>query len=620
MKHLLLIIILLPFICFSQIKIDISQKSINDIKDDINYLNANIPSKGYTISKGTPENHRYDEEHTHLFNIGCPIVLIYKSQTKLITANYSGEFYFYDLPTGRLERNINFSKLGSEILKTNGLNKNSIITSLSCTDDEQYLIFQTYNFSGTNDKYKNYYVLDLNDVNLKVYSLYSFPKTEILNESKILTSTPKYLHEKALLKIQSLSKSRRKLKMSSRYDGIYFTATNYVPLKYIHLGDKTYYEAIDFFTNRSGRFIDNTSIADYSDFKSTISNNYLLNDIIQNNQGTFALFGTSYGSKSNASLVKIDELLNNVDELFEKSLLVINSFYKENIINKISNLIEYKKDKLYIKFENGNYYFVSPWLDQSIKCDMPNFIWSNSYDWNYYKNIEEINDLNLKSAILFNDVEKGEYKYFGWEENKLFVYTYKLNNISSFENPLEAQQLSLDKKLIDNIDFNLLLPKNTNSEITVETKPSSIVGETQCEVCAGTGFIPEKVRNGYIRSFQVNPITGELVKCFNCNGKGRYTLVTGNYEKKKFIQFGKWTLKNVNICNKNKIVIVFEANKRTFIQESRGGYITKGELSNNETIFYSFIVTNFGKVISRSETNLQSIEKCNEYYPIYNGD
>jgi hypothetical protein len=626
MKLFFLILLSLPVLSYSQIKIDLREKSVNDLSGDIYYQNANTPLDGYKISQAYSENDRYYEEYTHLFNIGSPTILTYKNQTKLITANYAGDLTFYDLPTGRIEKYIPFVKLGIAMLNTTGSNKNSIITSLSLTDNEQYLVIKTFNFNGTTDKFIDYYILDLNNIQSTtssrltgLYSLYSFPKMELLNETKILNTNPKFFQEKAISKIQELSSSKKKFKMNKRFDGIYFTANNFVPLKFINLGDKTYFDAIDFFTNSQGRFKRNTTIKNISDFTETVSNNYLLNDIIQNSKGTFALFGTSYGSKSNAVLTKIDDLLNNVDGLYDKAISDINTYFKANLIVNNSKIVEYKKDKLYLKHEDNKYYFVSPWLDQTNKCDKPLNIWGNSYEWKYYKTVTEINNLNLKFPILFDNNTIGKYCFMGWEENKLSIYNLSLSQINNFENPLTENQLLFQNTLANKIDFNTLLPQNNNSESVVDKQPSKDIGERSCEVCAGTGIVPDKVRNGYIRTFQRNPLTGGPVKCFNCNGSGKYTLVTGDYEKKEIIQFDKWKLKDVNACNSNKIIIVFETYKRTFIQESRGGYLTKGELISNEKLIFSFIIDKNGKVLSSKNTDLSKIEKCNNYYPIYVG-
>lgn len=626
MKLFFLILFSLPILSYSQIKIDLREKSVNDLSDDIYYQNVNTPLDGYKISQAYSENDRYYEEYTHLFNIGSPTIVTYKNQTKLITANYAGDLTFYDLPTGRVEKFIPFSKLGIAMLNSTGSNKNSIITSLSLTDNEQYLIIKTFNFNGTTDKFIDYYILDLSYSQSKTssrlsgfYSLYSFPKMELLNETKILNTNPKYFQEKALLKIQELSSSKKKFKMNKRFDGIYFTANNFIPLKYINLGDKSHFEAIDFFTNSQSRFKRNTTIKNISDFTETISNNYLLNDVIQNSNGTFALFGTSYGSKNNAVLIKIDDLLNNVDGLYNKAISDINTYFRENIILRNSKIIEYKNDKLYVKNEEGKYYFVSPWLDQTNKCEKPINIWGNSYEWKYYKTISELNNLGLKYPILFENNSIGKYCFMGWEENRLSIYNLLLGQINNFENPLTENQLTFQKTLLNTFDFNTILPQNNNSESVVDKQPSKDIGERACEVCAGTGIVPDKVRNGYIRTFQRNPLTGGPVKCFNCNGTGKYTLVTGDYEKKEIIQFDKWELKDVNVCNLNKIIIVFEANKRTFIQESRGGYLTKGTLISNEKLIYSYIIDKNGKVLSSKNTDLSTTEKCNDYYPIYTG-
>ncbi|MFV8344213.1 hypothetical protein [Flavobacterium sp. XS2P39] len=345
--RLFLLLFILPIIGHTQIKIDLREKSINDLTNDVNYENIYAPSEGYKISQAYSENNGYYGENIRIFKLGSPTIITYKEQKKLITANYAGDLFFYDLPTGRLEKSIAFSKLGIEMLNTTGSNKNSIITSLSLTENEQYLVIKTYNFNGTNDKFIDYYILDLNSKESTtssrltgLYSLYSFPKMELLNETKILNTNPKYFQEKALSKIQELSSSKKKFKMNKRFDGIYFTANNFVPLKFINLGDKTHFEAIDFFTNPQGRFKRYTTINNFSDFTETISNNYLLNDIIQNSKGTFALFGTSYGSKNNAVLTKIDDLLKNVDGLYDKAIAEINSYFKVNVIGNNSKLVE----------------------------------------------------------------------------------------------------------------------------------------------------------------------------------------------------------------------------------------------------------------------------------------
>lgn len=624
MKLFFLILLSLPFSSFSQIKIDLREKSVNDLSGDIYYQNVHTPLDGYKISQAYSENDRYYEEYSNLYNIGSPTIVTYKNQTKLITANYAGDLTFYDLPTGRIEKHIPFAKLGVAMLNTTGSNKNSIITSLSLTDNEQYLVIKTFNFNGTTDKFIDYYILDLNNIQsttssrlTSLYSLYSFPKMELLNETKILNTNPKFFQEKAISKIQELSTSKKIFKMNKRFDGIYFTANNFVPLKFINLGDKTYFDAIDFFTNSQGRFNRNTTINNISDFTKTVSNNYLLNDIIQNSKGTFALFGTSYGSKSNAVLTKIDDLLNNIDGLYDKAISDINTYFKANLIFNNSKIVEYKKDKLYLKHEDNKYYFVSPWLDQTNKCDKLLNIWGNSYEWKYYKTVTEINNLNLKFPILFDNNTIGKYCFMGWEENKLSIYNLSLNQINNFENPLKENQLLFQNTLVNKIDFNTLLPQNNNSESVVDKQPSKDIGERSCEVCAGTGIVPDKVRNGYIRTFQRNPLTGGPVKCFNCNGSGKYTLVSGDYEKKKIIQYDKWSLKAVNVCNTNKIIIVFETNKRTFFQESRGGYLTKGELASNEKLIYGFIIDKNGKVILSNNTDLRTTEKCNDYSPIF---
>ena len=624
MRIFFILIFFFPILNYSQIKIDLREKSINDLTSDIYYQSILAPSDGYKVSQANSENNGYYEEYMHLFSLGSPVLITYKNQTKIITANYAGDLFFYDLTTGRLERSIPFSKLSFAMLNTSGSNKNSIITGLSLTDNEQYLIIKTYNFNGTTDKFIDYYILDLNNVQSTassrltgLYSLYSFPKMELLNETKILNTNPKYFQENTLSKIQKLSSSEKKFQMNKRFDGIYFTANNFVPLKFIELGDKTYFDAIAFFTNSQGRFRQNTTINDLADFTETVSNNYLLNDIIQNSKGTFALFGTSYGSKNNSVLTKIDDLLNNVDGLYDKAISDVNRYFKENIIFNNFKIVEYKKDKLYLKFEDDKYYFVSPWLDQSNKCDRPINIWGNSYEWKYYKTISELNNLNLKFPILFDNNSIGKYCFMGWEENKLSIYYLSLNEINNFENPLTENQLTFQKTLSNKTDFNTLLPQNKNSESVVEKQPSKDIGERSCEVCAGTGIVPDKVRNGYIRTFQRNPLTGGPVKCFNCNGTGKYTLVSGDYEKKEIIQFDKWSLKDVNVCNSNKIIILFETNKRTFIQESRGGYLTKGSLIKNEKLIYSFIIDKNGRVLSSKNTDLSETEKCNDYYPIY---
>lgn len=629
MKNLSLVLfILLNVNCFSQIKIDLKNKTTDDLNSDIQYKATDnyAQSGGYKISHADYENRSYYEEFTKIFNIGCPTIVTYKKQTKIITANYAGDLFFYDIPTGRLEKSIAFSKLGIAMLNTAGSNKNSIITSLSLTDNEQYLVIKTYNFKGTNDKFIDYYILDLNSIESTtssrltgLYSLYSFPKMELLNEAKILNTNPKYFQEKAISKIQELSSSKKKFKMNKRFDGIYFTANNFVPLKFINLGDKTYFDAIDFFTSSQGRFKRNTTINNFSDFTETVSNNYLLNDVIQNSKGTFALFGTSYGSKNNAVLTKIDDLLKNVDGLYDKAISEINSYFKINVIGNNTKIVEYKKDKLYIKYEDDKYYFISPWLDQTNKCNKLLNIWGNSYEWKYYKTITELNNLSLNFPIFFDDNTIGKYNFMGWTENKLSIYNLSLSQINNFENPLNENQLTFQKILANMIDFNTLLPQNNNSETVVDKQPSKDIGEKSCEVCAGTGIVPDKVRNGYIRTFQRNPLTGSPVKCFNCNGTGKYTLVTGDYEKKEIIQFDKWSLKNVNVCNVNKIIIVFETNKRTFFQESRGGYLTKGKLANDEKLNYSFIIDKNGKIISSNNSDLSIAEKCSNYSPIYIG-
>lgn len=608
----------------SQIVIDLGEKNTENIENQIDYKAPFNENRAFIISVTPNTNSNFYEERLNLTYIGCPTIITYKNKSKLITANYSGDLFFYDIPTGRLEKSISFKKLGIAMLNTSGSNKNSIITSLSLTDNEQYLVIKTFNFNGTTDKFIDYYILDLNFSQSTtssrlsgLYSLYSFPKMELLNETKILNTNPKYFQEKAISKIQELSSSKKKFKMNKRYDGIYFTANNFVPLKFINLGDKTHFDAMDFFTNSQGRFIRNTAIKNYSDFTETISNNYLLNDVIQNSKGTFALFGTSYGSKNNAVLAKIDDLLNNVDGLYDKAISDINSYFKENIILGNSQIIEYKKDQLYVKNEDGKYYFVSPWLDQTNKCEKPKNIWGNSYEWKYYKTISELNNLGLNFPILFDNGTIGKYCFMGWEENKLSIYNLLLSQINNFEKPLTENQLTFQKTVVNTIDFNTLLPQNQNSESIVDKQPSKDIGERSCEVCAGTGFVPDKVRNGYIRTFQRNPLTGGPVKCFNCNGSGKYTLVTGDYEKKEIIQFDKWELKDVNACNSNKIIIVFETNKRTFIQESRGGYLTKGELKNNEKLIFSFIIDKNGKVLSSKNTDLSKTENCNNYYPIF---
>lgn len=611
---------------FAQIVIDLEKKNIGNIGNEIQYKAPFNQNRIFNISVTTHPNNDFYEEGLTLTYIGCPTIITYKNKTKLITANYSGDLFFYDLPTGRLENSITFKQLGIAMLRTTGSNKNSIITSMSLTDNEQYLVFKTYNFNGTTDKYIDYYILDLSAISsIKIsrpdflYSLYAFPNTEFLNENKILNTTPKQLQENAINKIQELSSSKKKFKMNKRYDGIYFTANNFVPLKYINLGDTTHFDAMDFFTNSQGRFNRNTTIKNYAEFAETISNNYLLNDVIQNSKGTFALFGTSYGSKNNAVLTKIDDLLNNVDGLYDKAISDINTYFKENIIFGKSQIVEYKKDKLYVKNEDGKYYFISPWLDQTNKCEKPKNIWGNSYEWKFYKTISELNNLGLNFPILIDNGTIGKYCFMGWEENKLSIYNLLLSQINNFEKPLTENQLTFQKTVVNTIDFNTLLPQNQNSESIVDKQPSKDIGERSCEVCAGTGIVPDKVRNGYIRTFQRNPLTGGPVKCFNCNGTGKYTLVTGDYEKREIIQFDKWELKDVNACNSNKIIIVFETNKRTFIQESRGGYLTKGKLISNEKLIFSFIIDKNGKVFSSKNTDLSKTDKCNNYYPIYVG-
>ncbi|MFV8344212.1 hypothetical protein [Flavobacterium sp. XS2P39] len=230
-----------------------------------------------------------------------------------------------------------------------------------------------------------------------------------------------------------------------------------------------------------------------------------------------------------------------------------------------------------------------------------------------------MNNLNLKFPIFFDNNTIDKYSFMGWIENKLSIYNLSFSEIKNFENPLTENQLVFQNILANMIDFNTLLPQNNNSETVVDKQPSKDIGERSCEVCAGTGIVPDKVRNGYIRTFQRNPLTGGSVKCFNCNGTGKYTLVTGDYEKKKIIQFDKWILKDVNVCTSNKIIIVFETNKRTFIQESRGGHLTKGQLFNDENLLYSFIIDKNGKVASFENSDLSKTEKCNGYYPIYIG-
>lgn len=611
---------------FAQIVIDLKEKNIENIENEIQYKAPFNQNRRFIISATTHPNNDFHEEGLSLTYIGCPTIITNKNKTKLITANYSGDLFFYDLPTGRLENSITFNQLGTAMLRTTGSNKNSIITSMSLTDNEQYLVFKTYNFSGTTDKYIDYYILDLRTISSTkisrpdfLYSLYAFPNTELLNENKILNTTPKQLQEKAIYKIQELSSSKKNFKMNKRYDGIYFTANNYVPLKYINLGDKTHFDTMDFFTNSQGRFMRNTTIKNYSEFTETISNNYLLNDIIQNSKGTFALFGSSYGSKNNAVLTKIDDMLNNVDGLYDKAILDINIYFKENIIFANSKIVEFKKDKLYLKNEDGKYYFVSPWLDQTNKCEKPKNIWGNSYEWKFHKTISELNNLSLKFPIFFDNYSIGKNCFIGWKDNKLSIYNLLISQINNFENPLTENQLIFQKTLVNTIDFDILLPENLNSESIVDKQPSKDIGERSCEVCAGTGIVPDKVRNGYIRTFQRNPLTGGPVKCFNCNGSGNYTLVTGDYEKKEIIQFDKWELRDVKTCNSNKIIIVFETNKRTFIQESRGGYLTKGKLINNEKLIYSYIIDKNGKILSKKNTDISTTEKCNDYHPIYIG-
>lgn len=408
--------------------------------------------------------------------------------------------------------------------------------------------------------------------------------------------------------------------MKKRYDGIYFTTKNFVPLKFIKLGDKTHYDAIDFFTNSKGRFREGLPINNIYEFTETVTNKYLLNDIIKTPNGTYALFGTSYGSKNNAVLTRIDDLLTDTDKLYDKAISDINVYFKSNIITINSNLIEYKKDKLYIIHDDARFYFVSPWLKQIINCDKVSNIWGNGYEWKYYKPADELNNLSLKRPVLINNNEIGKYRFMGWKENLLLIYNLSLNEITDFDTPLTENQLTLNINPLSTINFNTLLPNNNTSETIIDKQQSKDIGQRTCEVCAGTGFIPDRVRNGYISTFQMNPLSGGPVKCFNCNGSGKYTLVTGEYEKKNIVMFDKWSLKDVSVCNSNKIVIVFETNKRTFLQESRAGYLTNGQLTSNEKVFFSFIIDENGNVMNSIDKDFGTIEKTNAYAPIYSGE
>ena len=178
---------------FTQIVIDLGEKNSGNIENEIQYKAPFNQSGRFIISTTSNPNSDFYEQGVTLSYIGCPTIITYKNKTKLITANYSGDLFFYDLPTGRLENSITFKQLGTAMLRTTGSNKNSIITSMSLTDNEQYLVFKTYNFNGITDKYIDYYILDLSAISsIKIsrqdflYSLYAFPKTDLLNENKIL--------------------------------------------------------------------------------------------------------------------------------------------------------------------------------------------------------------------------------------------------------------------------------------------------------------------------------------------------------------------------------------------------------------------------------------------------
>ena len=126
MRKLALFIYFIPLFVSSQIKIDLGEKSANELNTNLYFTNENVPPNGYYFSKAydnfTGEN-RYSKENTKLFSIGCPILITYKKQTKLITANYSGDIFFYDLFSGRLEKQFSFSILGNSMLNTSGSNR-----------------------------------------------------------------------------------------------------------------------------------------------------------------------------------------------------------------------------------------------------------------------------------------------------------------------------------------------------------------------------------------------------------------------------------------------------------------------------------------------------------------
>lgn len=627
-KHL--IFILIPSLVFSQIKIDLREKKDADILGNINYKSNTSPNNGFKIYTSDRDySSGFKELNTGIFYLGSNEMIVYDNKTKLVTVNLSGDITFYDLPTGKTIRHIPFNKMNFDILNSSANNKNCLFTNLSITDNEQYLIFKTFDLNGSNDKYIDYFILNIKDIEStnfqpKVVSLYNFENTELINENKILNNTLLSNQNKTLKKIQTLVSSDKQVNLNKKFDGVYFTAKNMVPIKFVQLGDETYFEAAEFFNNKKNelfvspqRYAKNYNYTkDFKKLNTLVSDENNLNTLIENKNGHYALFSTSYGSKHNAILIKIDDLLENTDLLYENARQKINDYYKNEIISDKLNVLELENDKLHIKFEDNKYYFIGSWLQQANFSNKDLKVFGNSYEWKYYKNINELNELKLNKPILLKNNSVYNFNFYGWKNNTFYIYNSNIRSILNFEKPITDEQLKLKNTLRKEINFNELLPKLENSDLVLETKPSQDIGKRFCEICAGTGFIAGELYPNYVYFNGKHYKTWERRKCFNCSGKGHYTLVTGDYEKKKIIRYDKWSLKSFNHCSNDEFLAVFESYKKTYLQETRGGYLTKGNLESKEKLTYSFIIDKSGKIKESKNSIIEKLELCGQYHPI----
>lgn len=581
MNKIVLIYFLSVFLdAFTQIHINTNIKTIESLNEkEILYESSEKPNPQffYPLFKANRIN--------NILKSGSNLVAFNPDKSKVYCLSLSGSLEIYNTASGQLIRRIQYPYTNQNI----GIsNLGSVFHNIVVLDDNT-IILECFNFNNTNNLYNNLFVLNISSNKQQVEQLFGNPKYSGLKYDFLFQRSKNKENQSLRSLNEFLSNSSDEISISKRDDGYYFVSKEFIPIKFVQLSDpeqkKSALKSFEEFSNS------NVNQNNTQDFLSLVNGEYLLSEVFVSNGQFYALFGTSFGSKYSAKLINLSELKQNLNNLLLNSKRDVVLNYSK-VISGYNSSVSLNKELALVE-KDGSFFFVSPRFKQNQKCEECTNVWSNSYSWNYHLKLKGMSEFMYPTILM----KKQDGFFFGLDEKAKIVNlnffqintkVFELLNKIKIENELtvlyQSEFFGFQNE-IKKVDLKPSLPILKNQETVLSKTPSKITKIEQCDACAASGYVPDRIYEGNIVSYQRNPITGEKVRCMHCGGTGKVQYETGEIINSQVIVYSDWQIKDVRInVELNEVVYQFEANKSTFLKETRGGHIVKNELKELLTL------------------------------------